>query len=98
MTHPFEEMLKRQVTGDAIMYRAALAEGVKIGERDMRGKLHPIICELCDMLDNSVSCEGPDREEAEQLIARAGRLLEDTNPEDTNNEPALQTIRINPSR
>ena len=89
MTHPIEDMLNGQFTdGITKVYRAALAEGVKIGERDMRLKLYPLIRELIDALDDYVPDDGPDRDDAEELIERAGEILSDTAPETAASEAA----------
>lgn len=60
---------------------AMIREGVKLGAREMRLKLYPVMRELIDALDQSAPFDGPVREDADELIGRAGELLKDTAPE-----------------
>lgn len=56
--------------------QAAIESGVQIGRREMRLEFYPLIRELIDAVDDLAPDDGEDREEAEELIARAKKLLD----------------------
>ena len=77
----FQAELKQVIDSHAAMYQAAVKEGVKIGRREMRLELYPLIRELCDELDNVLGYV-PDESGMDVpgrlLILLADELLDET--------------------
>lgn len=77
MSDIFDNMLET-MKASSDEQQAAIEAGVKIGRREMRTQLYPLIRELIDAVDGLAPDDGEDREESEELIARAGRILDET--------------------
>lgn len=59
-------------------HKTMIEEGVKIGRREMRLELYPLIRELINAVDDLAPDDGEDCADAEELIARAKALLDET--------------------
>ncbi len=75
MTDKFDLAKLLHSTNDA--GRAMVRQGFAIGRREAGLIYRPLIKEFCYMLDALAPTGGVDREDAEELIARAKKVMDD---------------------
>ena len=87
----FQAELKQVIDSHAAMYQAALAEGVKIGRREMRAKLYKPVMKLCDEVEDIAAIgpkDSPVHLAALLLVHKVKALLDEPLPEPAGGEDA----------